>query len=50
MYREVNRAMEVEPDGGDKMLPPQLVDSPFGIKEMNQIEALLDEVVVLDGF
>lgn len=43
MYREVCRAMEIEP-GGDTEAPDQLVNSPFGIDEMNKIETLLSEV------
>jgi hypothetical protein len=43
MFREVARAMEVEP-GEPSQYPQQLVDSPFGIKEMQRIEEFLNEV------
>jgi hypothetical protein len=43
IYREVCRAMEIEP-GGDTEAPDQLVNSPFGIVEMSKIETLLSEV------
>jgi len=40
MYREITRAMEVEPDAPTKA-PDHLVNSPFGIKEVKKIEGLL---------
>jgi hypothetical protein len=43
MFREVSRSMEMEPDGESKA-PVQLVNSPFGIKEMNRMEFLIDAV------
>jgi len=44
-YREVCRSMEIEPDS-TTTTPQQLIDSPFGIKEVQQIESLLDAVVL----
>jgi hypothetical protein len=43
MYREVSRAMEVEPGAGN-MLPIHLVNSAFGIKELQRIEGLIQSV------
>jgi hypothetical protein len=43
MYREVSRAMEVEPDAPTNV-PESLVNSPFGIKEVKKIETLLKSV------
>jgi hypothetical protein len=39
LYREVCRAMEVEP--GDETAPSHLVNSPLGKKELDQIEKVL---------
>ena len=36
LYREVCQAMEVE--SGDETAPAHLIDSPLGIKELDQIE------------
>ena len=44
VYREISHAMEIEP-GGTNKYPPQLNNSPFGIKEVNQLEKLLDGIV-----
>lgn len=44
IYREVTRAMEIEPDA-QTLAPPHLVNSPFGIKEVNQIETLINRVI-----
>ena len=41
MYREVSRAMEIEP-GGSTDAPEQLINSPFGIQQMRRIENLID--------
>ena len=46
MYREVSRSIEVEPDNPTK-LPPKLVNSPFGVKELREIEMLLNDVTIL---
>lgn len=43
MYREVCRAMEIEP-GEETKAPVHLVNSPFGVKEMMKIENLLKSV------
>ena len=43
MFREVTRAMEVEP-GAPSNYPTHLLHSPFGVKEVNQIEKLLKGV------
>ena len=40
MYQEVSCAMEIEPDTSTKV-PNHLVNSPFGIKEVQKIERLL---------
>ena len=45
MYREANRAMEMEPGGDDKS-PDHLVNSPFGIQQMKKIENLINNVVI----
>ena len=45
MYQEVCRAMEMEPDAPTGA-PKSLINSPFGIKELKEIEAVLDNVVV----
>jgi hypothetical protein len=46
MYREVSRSIEVEPDN-PTMLPPKLVNSPLGVKELREIERLLNDVTIL---
>ena len=43
MYREVSRAMEIEP-GAETAAPLHLIDSPFGIKEVKKIENLLKNI------
>lgn len=43
MYREVSRAMEVEP-GAENMLPIHLANSAFGIKELQRIEGLVQSI------
>ena len=43
MYQEVFRAMEIEPDAATRA-PNHLVNSPFGIKEVQKIESLLKRV------
>jgi hypothetical protein len=40
LYREVCRAMEVEP--GDETAPAHLISSPLGKKELDQIERVLN--------
>ena len=45
MYREVSRSMEMEPDTAPKV-PIHLINSFFGIKEMNEIERLLLDIPV----
>jgi hypothetical protein len=40
VYREISRAMEVEPDAPNEA-PVHLIHSPFGIKEMKKIESML---------
>ena len=45
MYREICRAMEMEPDAPTGA-PKSLINSPFGIKELKEIEAVLDNVVI----
>jgi hypothetical protein len=42
LYREVCRAMEVEP--GDETAPDHLINSPLGIKELDQIEKVLNGI------
>jgi hypothetical protein len=42
-FREVSLAMEIEP-GVENDLPAHLSNSPFGVREVNQIEKLLDSV------
>jgi hypothetical protein len=44
-FREISRAMEVE-DGESAKLPPQLVASTLGIREMQKIEDMLESVVL----
>jgi len=43
MYREVSRAMEIEP-GGDTNNPSQLISSPFGIQQIHKLENLIEDV------
>jgi hypothetical protein len=43
MYREVSRAMEIEP-GDSTNHPTQLINSPFGIKEVKEITTLINSV------
>jgi hypothetical protein len=45
MFREVSRAMEIEP-GEPTHHPPQLVDSPLGIEEMHQLEETMESVAL----
>lgn len=45
MYREVSRAMEIEPNSPTKH-PPGLINSPLGIGEVNLIEKLLDSITI----
>ena len=45
MYQEICHAMEMEPDAPTGA-PKSLINSPFGIKELKEIEAVLDNVVV----
>jgi hypothetical protein len=44
LFREVSRAIEIEPGTPPTQYPEQLVNSPFGIEEMNRIEETLDAV------
>ena len=39
LYREVFQAMEVE--SGDETAPAHLINSPLGIKELDQIEKVI---------
>jgi hypothetical protein len=48
LYREVSRAIEAEPDG-ETAAPAHLINSPLGIKELNQIEKALNEVELKDS-
>jgi hypothetical protein len=43
IYRECRRSLETEPDAPTKALA-HLVNSPFGIKEIREIEKLMDGV------
>lgn len=43
MYREVSTVMELEPDA-PSMAPLHFVNSPYGIKELQQIETLINSV------
>ena len=43
MYWEVSRSMEIEP-GEALKVPVHLANSPLGIKEMNEIERLLQDI------
>ena len=45
IYREVSHCMEVEP-GENMTAPSHLVDSPLGIRELNQIEDFINGLVV----
>ena len=45
MYQEICCAMEMEPDA-PMGAPKNLINSPFSIKELKEIEAVLDNVVV----
>jgi hypothetical protein len=45
MYREVSLAMEIEP-GVSNNHPLHLSNSPLGIRQVNEIEKLLDGVVL----
>lgn len=41
VYREVSRSLEIEP-GASTNAPDHLVNSPFGIQEMDQLETLIE--------
>jgi hypothetical protein len=43
IYREVSRSMEVEP-GATTDLPDQLANSPFGIRELNKVEKVINDI------
>ena len=43
MYQEVSRIMELEPDA-PSMAPLHFVHSPYGIKELQQIETLINNI------
>jgi len=43
IYREVSRAMEIEP-GGDGSSPDHLINSPFGIQQMKKIEIFINSI------
>jgi hypothetical protein len=43
IYREVSRVMELEP-GNPTNLPGHLIDSPFGINEVDKIRNFLNDV------
>ena len=43
MYREVSRAIEIEP-GAPTTAPDYLINSSFGIKELNRLETLINSV------
>ena len=43
MFREVSRVMELEP-GAQSMAPLHVVNSPYGIKELLEIETLIDSI------
>lgn len=45
VYREVSRSIEIEP-GTSTKVPDHLVNSYFGIKELNQIEKVLNGVQI----
>jgi hypothetical protein len=45
MYREVSRSIEIEPDNPTNA-PDHLVNSSFGIAELNQLDALIFKVVL----
>jgi hypothetical protein len=45
IYREVSRSMEMEPTNPTKA-PVHLVNSSFGIKEVNLLEKLISKVVL----
>lgn len=45
LFREISRAMEIEP-GEPTPYPPQLVNSPLGIGEMNRIEEMMNKVAL----
>jgi hypothetical protein len=44
LYREVSRVIEVEP-GEETTAPAQLVNSPFGKKQLDEIKKLLIKMV-----
>jgi hypothetical protein len=45
IFREVSRAVETEP-GEPTQYPQHLVDSPLGIREMNQLEEMITAIDV----
>lgn len=45
MYQEVSRAIEIDP-GASTKAPDHLINSCFGIKEMEKIESLLKSVSI----
>ena len=42
-YQEVSRSIEIEP-GTSTEAPDHLVESPFGVRELNKIEQLINSV------
>jgi hypothetical protein len=45
MYREVSRALEIEPEAPTES-PDHLIQSKFGIQQMNKISNLIKSVIV----
>lgn len=43
VYREVCRAMEAEP-GEETTAPAHLINSPLGVKQLNEIEKVLNDL------
>ena len=46
LYREVSRAIEAEPDDPTTNDAPHLINSPFGIKELTEMEKLVNDVQI----
>lgn len=48
LYREVSRSIEAEPDDPTTNVPSHLINSPFGIKQLTEMEKLVNDVQIDD--
>jgi hypothetical protein len=47
VYREVSRSLETEP--GDSSVPAHLINSPFGRKELDEVQSLINGIQFEDA-